>query len=255
MKKLVLLLSTFVLLLSCATDEDANRNAAPIATFGNANLNFSNAIDGDAVQLNTVTYMNSANESYKVSELKYIISNITFIKSNGTEYSIPEANGYFLINEELSASKIVQLSNIPSGTYTSVRFGFGVDQSKYPLNGMMNFIPMAEEQGMLWSWSAGYKFLKFEGTYALPGETDENIFLVHVGSHGSTLDNYKEITVPLNNFSVREEQTTSVGLTANIDKIFNGNTDYSFADKDEIMVDPQFAPIISSNVTTIFTAQ
>lgn len=255
MKNIGLLLLAAIVFVSCDIDKDANRNAAPEANFGNANMTFTNTINGDAVQLGTETYTNTANETYTVSELKYIITNVTFIQENGSEFSIPEAESYFLVNEELSASKTLNLTNIPTGNYSAVRFGFGVDQSKYPLNGMMNFIPMAEEQGMLWSWSAGYKFLKFEGEYALPGQTDMNTFLVHVGSHGSTLDNYKEITVPLSNFRINGDETTTVGIRAEIDKIFNGNTAYAFGDKDEIMVDPEFAPIISNNVTTIFAQQ
>ena len=112
----------------------------------------------------------------------------------------PQDQSYFLINEAEPSSQNIQLEGIEAGDYTTVTFGFGVDPTKYPIeSGTLNFIPTAEEGGMLWTWSAGYKFIKLEGDYTTQNATEEASFIVHVGSHGANLDNYKEVTVPLNN--------------------------------------------------------
>lgn len=116
---------------------------------------------------------------------------------NGNQFAYPQADSYFLIKEEISASKNIQLENFNANTYTSIRFGFGIDQSNYPLNGVDNFVPTAEENDMLWSWSAGYIFLKLEGKYSSEHQNDKG-FLYHIGSHGQNLDNYREISL---NFS------------------------------------------------------
>lgn len=256
-KKIQALIAVAIIATSCQADEEPNRNSdLGVDTTGSASLTFNNTVNGETLQLNTATYTNQNNESYKVSELKYIISNIRFVRTDGSEHAIPKSESYFLINEEQPNSKVVTLDSIPSGTYSAIRFGFGVDQSKYPIeSGTLNFIPKAEEEGMLWSWSAGYRFLKFEGVYTLEGETQENTFLVHVGSHGSTLDNYQDITVPLSNFNINATGNTTASIKADIAKIFNGTSTYAFSDKNEITIDPVYAPIISKNMTKVFSLE
>ena len=174
MKNFFLIALLAVGIVSCKSDDDSTTDLEP----GALTINVSNVIDGKNIELNNTSYTNKSNETYKIAELKYIISNIVLIKENGDKVAYPVEKSYFLINEEVDASKKIALSDIEGGVYTKISFGFGVDQSNYPLNGVNNFIPTAEENNMLWSWSAGYKFLKFEGTY---NENDgpEKEFVIH----------------------------------------------------------------------------
>ncbi len=244
------LLATLIIVLSCKNDD----GGTPEPTFGTVALDFKNTINANGIELGTDSYTNASNEVYTISELKYIISNIVLIKANGEEFVYPVDEGYFLINEEVVTSKKISLADINAGEYTKIKFGFGVDQSKYPLNGMTNFIPTAEESGMLWSWSAGYKFIKFEGSYTVNGGTATD-FLIHVGSHGTTLDNYKEITIDLPT-ALKIEESTSPEVAINVDiaKIFDGVNTHSLVTKSDIQVDPVNAPRIAENIATMFTA-
>ncbi|MDY8135081.1 MbnP family protein [Aquimarina sp. 2201CG5-10] len=250
MKKILIIALTLVTVLSCKSDDDNNG-----AKVGSLNLDFTNIIDNNPIELSRGAYTNGSSETYTISELKYIISNIVLVKANGEEFKYPVADSYFLINEEVSTSKEVGLTDITSGEYTKIKFGFGVDQSNYPLNGVNNFIPTAEESGMLWSWSAGYKFLKFEGTYSMVGVPNTNTpFLLHVGSHGTTLDNYKEITLDLpNTLSISANNTANITIKADVAKIFDSTNSHSLQDKSDIQVDPVNAPLIAENVSTMFS--
>ncbi|WP_109302093.1 MbnP family protein [Aquimarina sp. AU474] len=250
MKKIAYILLTFlVIVLSCKNDD----GGTPEPTFGTLALDFKNTINATGIELGTDSYTNASNEVYTISELKYIISNIVLIKANGEEFVYPVDRSYFLINEEVVASKKINLADISSGEYTKIKFGFGVDQSKYPLNGMTNFIPTAEESGMLWSWSAGYKFIKFEGSYTVNGGTPAD-FLIHVGSHGTTLDNYKEITLDLPTaLTITESASPEVAINVDIAKIFDGINTHSLVTKSDVQVDPVNAPLIAENITAMFT--
>ncbi len=247
MKKIAILLVTCLAIASCKSDDEGG--SEPI--LGNLTLDFKNVIENTDIELGTNTYTNGSAENYKISELKYIISNIVLINDNGEEFKYPVDQSYFLVNEEVSTSKSIPLSDIPSATYTKIRFGIGVDQSKYPIeSGTANFIPTAEEAGMLWNWSAGYKFIKFEGTF---GDADTP-FLIHVGSHGATLDNYKEVTLDLSsNVIVSDSATASIGISADIAKIFDSTNTHSLVEKSDIQVDPENAPKIAENINTMFT--
>jgi len=251
MKKISFLLILAIAIISC---QDDNGNEPIGATSGDVNFRFSNMVGTDVLTLNTTSYTNGSAETYEVSELKYIISNIVFIDANGNEFVYPQANSYFVINEENASSKNITLTDVNGGDYTQVRFGFGVDQSNYPLNGINNFVPTAEELGMLWTWSAGYKFLKFEGTFDSATQTDEP-FLLHIGSHGTTQDNYREITISLGNnpISVSESPTQSVNVAMDVAKIFDGTNTHSLEEKSEIQVDPVYAPILTGNMQSAFS--
>ncbi|PKV48675.1 hypothetical protein ATE84_0680 [Aquimarina sp. MAR_2010_214] len=252
MKNIIyILIATLVIVSSCKNDDEGT-----IKTFGNVALDFKNTINNNGIELTTDSYTNASNEVYTISELKYIISNVVLIKANGEEFTYPADRSYFVINEAAIESKKVSLADIDAGEYTKIRFGFGVDQSKYPLDGsgIANFIPTAEENGMLWSWSAGYKFLKFEGTYTVNGGTNTD-YTVHVGSHGTTLDNYKEITLELpNTLTIKESKSPEVAINVDIAKIFDGTNTHSLEEKNSIQVDPVFAPKIAENITTMFSA-
>ena len=250
MRKFFALLVGFATLFTaCNNDESSNVAQDP----GSLNLVFENTVNGTAIDMAPATYTNSSNETYSVAELKYIISNITLIKADNTEFIYPVEDSYFLINED--GSKTAALSNIPADTYKGIKFGFGVDPTKYPIeSGTLNFIPLAEEAGMLWTWSAGYKFLKFEGNFATAAApNDETPFLYHVGSHGATLDNYKEITLTLNEFDISSNNTASKTIQFDVAKIFDSVFTLSLEEKNEIMVDPENAPKIAENTRNAFS--
>ncbi|WP_027394546.1 MbnP family protein [Aquimarina latercula] len=253
MKKLTLIILALITILSCKDDDPNVVDVDNTPKFGALDIDFINKVGTELLILNTESYNNQSNENYTVSELKYIISNIVLIKENGDEFIYPVADSYFLINEEVSSSKQISLSNIDVGEYTKIKFGVGVDQSNYPLNGVANFIPTAEEEGMLWSWSAGYKFVKFEGSFTPQGGTASD-FLLHIGSHGEVLDNYKEITLNISNTITIEDQVTSnLSIDTDVSKIFDSTNTHSLQQKSDVQVDPINAPILAENISTMFT--
>jgi len=247
MKKTFFLLMLCTLFIACNDEEE---NAEP----GSLNLTLSNMIEGQPIQLGNTEYENSSGERYIVDELKYILSNIVLVRADGSEFIYPVADSYFLINEADVLSKSISLDNIDAGDYVAIRFGFGVDPMQYPIeSGTLNFVPRAEEAGMLWSWSAGYKFLKFEGSYTTPIVTETTPFLFHVGSHGANLDNYKEITLPIGTITINTAVQPSRDIQFEVSAIFNGTNTIAIDNKNEIMIDPINAPLIADNISGAFS--
>lgn len=252
MKKFIYTLSilTLILVSSCNNDSNAIETSAIEIIFDNR---ISSSQDLD---LGTTVYVNQNNESVVTNELKYIISNIALTQDNGTVFEYPKEDSYFVINEENSSSLTLNLTGIPIGNYTQISFGIGVDQSKYPLDGgVMNFIPTAEDAGMLWNWAAGYKFIKFEGTFTPQGGT-ESPFVIHVGSHGQNLDNYKFVMLPLaNTINVATGNTAVVNIEAYVQNIIDATNQIKLEDTSDIQVDPVNAPRIAKNLESTFSAE
>lgn len=239
-------------LFSCSSEEDGD--VPPELTLGTLELVFDNKVGDSDLVLNTETYTNSSGENYSVSSLRYIVSNIVLIGENGGEFVYPEDKSFFIVNAEDPASTKIQLDSIRGGDYAAIRFGIGVDQSMYPLNGKDNFIPKADELGMIWSWAAGYIFLMFEGEYTSDDTTEFKTFKYHMGSHGSNQDNYREVELQLpKNLSINDEAQAGLTLKTDVAKIFDSENTLSLDVKDNIQVDPENAPKIADNFSKTFS--
>ncbi|MFD0931453.1 MbnP family protein [Psychroflexus salinarum] len=246
MIKIINILAIFFLMSSCSSDDNSSSETKNIA------ITFANEINGHPIVLNSEFYQNSSGESFSINKLKYIISNIELVKENGEIFTYPIDESYFLINEENQKGQILNLKNIPIENYRSLRFGIGVDQSNYPLNGVDNFVPTAEENQMLWSWSAGYIFFKIEGSYQVSENNQEENFLFHIGSHGTNLDNYKTVVLS-SEFDLDLRDKDLIAVKADLEKLFNSTHEISINDKPDIQVDLENAPQIAENVSQMFS--
>jgi hypothetical protein len=173
-------------------------------------------INGNRLALNTGKYLNANNDSFKISILKYYISNITLKNSNVSVYKVP--NSYYLMDASISTDTTIIISNIPAGTYSEIGFSLGVDS----IHNHSGSQPAALNPGiagdMFWLWAPGYKFLELEGYYG-PAETATMLFDI------SGDNNYKKYllnsgTANWTNIITKNNAGTTVSLKANIDEMF-----------------------------------
>lgn len=243
------------------TTDDKGGNENPKNTKGSFVLKFDNGVGDQDFAYNTV-YSKSDNETYQLETLKYIISNITLKNAEGKTFEYPSDKNIFLINEAAAnqAGEIkVELNDVDLADYTEVTFGVGVDQERYKLgaDGQGAFLTLAKKEGMLWAWATGYRFMRFDGKYSVKGDADKTDLPlnVHMGSVGTTLDNYRTVTLKLpNSAKVAEGKTPEVHIKADIAKVFDGATSVSF-DKgyDQVHTDEKTTPVIADNFKGIFT--
>ena len=146
-----------IVFMSCSSDKNET------ITNLSATLNFTHNWDGANVSnsdFNTINFTNANGEELSIEKLRYLISNITFQKSNGDDIKI---DAYVLVdvtnNLNMSFSPSVE---IPTGTYSNVSFTFGFDNEdnyqNYPdLNSASWNVP-----SML---GGGYHFMQLEGKF------------------------------------------------------------------------------------------
>ena len=251
----VLAASFFV---SCSSNDDTvNTNEK-----GNVQLYFDHTFNGDKLLLDTSFYTNSNNESLQISRFSYIISNVRLVNDKGETFTYPKNNSYFIIDN--GANQVtIDLTNVPAGNYTSIIFGIGVDQEKY-LTGetdQQEFWDLAAQHEMTWAWITGYKFLNMEGVFRSSEVEGNPNFKVHVGSHGTALDNYKEVTLQLpNSARVRENMSPSIHFLVDANKVLDGANKIKLSDNlnpagttASIMVNADLSVKIFQNVTEMFT--
>ena len=172
------------------------------------------------------------------------------------------ARSYFIVDEATAASALLNLPNIPAANYTKVSFGIGVDQAQFNLGatGQGNFLALAQTAGMMWSWSAGYKFLAFEGTFISSTVTTATSFMVHTGQTGTDY-NYTTVTLNLpTNALVRTTITPQVHIMADISKVLDGSNKISLTASNgmgmgAMIMSGDKLPLITSNLPTMFSVE
>lgn len=227
----------FIIILSaCKKDSIITYNTAQK---GIIFVEFDHIVSSSDLQLNTGSYTNSSNEPYKVTKLKYFVSNFYFTNMDGTIYTVPQDSSYFLIDES-DINRHRAGFKIPEGEYKSVGFTLGVDS----LRNTMDISKRANDlditsiaNDMYWTWNSGYVFFKLEGNSSVVTGMG-NVFQYHIGGfggyHSSTANNLKNISLNLSergNAKVKASKPLGVNvhLMVDINKIFTGANTISLA--------------------------
>lgn len=256
LNKVIAIIALSAVFAGCTKD---NSNDA-ISGTGKLSLEFDNAFGNNDLILNTQANMTSNNEVLKISKIKYIISNIVLTKEDGTTFTYPKNESYFIVDEANKASHLLELTNVPAANYTKVKFGIGVDQAHYNLgeSGQGAFVAQAQTAGMIGSWSQGYINLDFEGIFTSPTITSNTSFMVYTNKTTSDY-NYSEVTLNLpTNAMVRTTITPEIHIVADVSKIIDGTnkfklSDYAMGGMGAMIMDGTNLSLITANVSAMFT--
>jgi hypothetical protein len=235
------------------------------AQTGTLALQFDNVVGNEDMVLNKKNYKNALGEEFNISLFQYYVSNIRLVKSDGSEYVVPQNDSYFLIREHDAKSKTVTLNNVPKGKYTGIRFIIGVDSLRNTADvsrrkGCLDV--GGEAKDMYWAWNSGYIFVKMEGTSPLVPVSEkqkEPIFLYHIGLFGGmgdkkTLNNIKLANMDFGSkkLKIKNNQTHYMVIKTDALHMLNGATNISFAKNPNVMAGP-FSAKIADNYTDMFT--
>lgn len=256
MKHLLYIASCVILfIISCKKDDDGLSYDS--ATKAELSVEFDNIVGSSDLQLNTGSYINAAGETFKVTKLKYYVSNFIVTNVNGTIYTVPQDSCYFLIDESLPATHQPVLK-IPEGEYKTISFTVGVDSLRNTMDiskrtGVLD--PTTTAADMYWGWNSGYIFYKIEGTSA---SASGGIFQYHVGGFGGystpTTNNLRTVTLDLTargTPKVKANKETNIHLFVDVLKALNGTTNMSFATLNMVHSAAGGTPI-ANNYTSMF---
>ncbi len=248
-KNIIATVAIVLTLNSCSKDDEQ------ITGVGSLKLEFDN-VYGDADFAMNTAYTNSNGEVIKASKIKYIVSNIVLTKEDGSTYTVPKAESYFIIDEATPSSTLLQVSNIPAANYIKVTYGIGVDKAQFDLGatGQGDFLATAQNAGMMWSWSAGYKFLAFEGTFTSSTITTDTMFMLHTGQTGTDY-NYTTVSMNLPDKAlVRTNITPQVHILANLKQLIDGTNKINFSEGAMVMGGAKLA-LVTANIANVFKVE
>ena len=258
MKRIISLLSiSAILFTSCKKDKDEVSEYNPNVK-ADLSVEFDNVAGSADLQLNTGNYTNALGQQFKVTKLKYYVSNFKLTNVDGSVYTVPQKDCYFLIDESDATSHMPVLS-VPEGEYKTLSFMIGVDSLRNTMDvsqrtGSLDVSGAAAD--MYWSWNSGYIFFKMDGTS--PAITAMGgVFQYHVGGFGGystpTVNNLKTVTLTLPGAPVSFGSNNHKHIHTFVDalKVVNGTTNISVPTTPMVMGGPD-APKIAYNYKNMF---
>lgn len=220
----------------------------PIPTTNDFHINFENYFENNELELKTATYTTAQGEDITVSTFNYWISNMRFVKSDGTEYAEPES--YRLMRADQHSTLHFHVKDVPAGTYTAIKFIVGVDKERNTSGAQEGALDPTINGDMFWSWNTGYIQAKLEGTSPQSTE-DGNRFRYHIGGLVEGKETPQEVTLNLPNNVVVSQLAGSAVIKADVAKWFP--TPKPIAEMATMMHPNEMAYMIAKGYTDMFS--
>lgn len=226
---------------------------------GGMKIEFSHRMGSQNLIAGTGVYTNAAGHTFSVERFKYYVSNIQLKKADGTTFTYPRNNSYFLVDDATAASKVISLTDIPAGEYTQLIFVLGVDSAK-------NYAPAAEHvgaldpgEGMYWTWNSGHIFWKLEGNSPDINNSGSDKFAYHIAGAGGipgapTTNNLETITVDFGSetLPITEGGKPELHIVTDVLKIFNGTLPFSIVDSPMVTDLSKESETLAANAAKMF---
>lgn len=182
--KTILKFMTLALLIgfvSCKKDKkdpEPEPEPTPVATTNTIKILFEHNVDTIPLVLNQ-NYRSPNLDTFKVSILKYYISNVVITKNDNSTFVEP--NSYHLIDASNLSSTSISIPGLPFTSYKGLSFTLGVDSARN-CSGAQDG-DLAQNKGMFWTWSSGYIMFKLEGSSPQSGASNKSL-TYHIGGFG-----------------------------------------------------------------------
>ncbi|SDY89043.1 MbnP family protein [Hymenobacter psychrophilus] len=239
-----------VLLGSCDKKEDPA--AEPQKSVFSVELE--NTVGNRSLHLDTDTYTTAAGDQFTISTFKYYLSNLELLKADGSATVLPDT--YFLVDQAKKESQQLQLTDVPTGDYTALRFVVGVDSARTKAGNLQGVL--GDDNGMWWAWSKEFINVKLEGTSP---QSPKGGLVFHIagfkGANGAN-NTIRTVTLPFPGGSkllVRTDHTPEIHLQVDALKMFSGPTTIRFATVNNSMGGPASVQIADNIAAGMFSVE
>jgi hypothetical protein len=195
-------------------------------------VRFRHNVNGKELQFNDKDYISADGDTFRISRLRYLISDLTLHRSGASDVRtgghhlvrIAPNNSLTYVNDPDENPTFVWDPSIdaPEGDYEGISFNFGFD-SEDNTSGAYSELNQAS-----WAWpdmlGGGYHYMQFEGEYDSAG-TATSVFNMHLGKARDTsganttyLNNHFHVQFD-RNFSI-EGNDNSLELVMDLGKWF-----------------------------------
>jgi len=217
--KFIAIAVLFTGFISCKKDTkepEPNPEPTPVATTGTLKIQFDHLVGTTPLVLNQ-NYLNPKLDTFKVSKLKYYISNIVITKNDNSTFVEPES--YYLLDASNPLSTVLTLTNVPFASYKSISFMLGVDSARSASGAQTG--ALSQSNGMYWMWASGYIMFKLEGTSPQSGASNKSL-VYHIGGYSGVYKTQRNYNLNFGSptANVSSGTTPKVHLSVDINEFF-----------------------------------
>ena len=227
-----------ILLLIFTNCKKDNPEPTPEPDTGKLIIKFDHRVDNQEVQYDTMKYVNAAGEQYMINEIQYFISDVTLYNHDGSVFTINDWVDIYYVDVDIPSTLTWNVyDKIPTGTWDSISFTFGIPGSK---NKPYMFVNPPESY-MFWPHylggdNGGYHYLKLNGKWL-----DDTGFVAPYNFHlgvGQIYDandsiigfvqNFFRVSLPSSAFNLKKDETKTIQLVMNIENWFQNPNIFDF---------------------------
>jgi hypothetical protein len=216
MKTLVKILPLLLLatLLSCKKDKKDDPEPTPTPT-GSLKLHLENMVDTNDLVFGA-NCVNAMGDTFKISKFNYYISNIVITKTDNSTFA--ESNSYHLVRHSSTATSLINVANVPVGSYKSVSFMIGIDSTRNVSGTQSGDLDPVVATDMFWTWNSGYIFVKLEGTSPKSGASDKSI-VYHIGGGGGANKAQRTVNLTFGTSTANVSETETPIIHISVDAL------------------------------------
>jgi hypothetical protein len=215
-------------------------------------IHFDNYVNNTKLALDTATYTNALGQPFTVTNFKYYISDIELAGHNANGRPVVYKNDKsYLVRQDDATSAIVALGDVGVGSYDSISFLIGVDSLRNCSGAQSGALDPIN--GMFWTWSTGYIFMKLEGK-APASKSSGHIFEYHIGGYREPNNFIRRVSLPFLNGRMKTltGKTTTLFVKTDAAKVLQGASAIDFS-KLSSVTDFHHADKIADNYVSMFS--
>lgn len=204
----------FLLLLLCVACAKKQHS-------GDVIIHFEIQVDGENLHYHQMEYQNAAGNRYQVDEVKFFISDVSFVSRGGERFAVPDHDGIHYFDSDITSSFNWLISKVPDGQFDSISFVFGL----LPVQNVTGYFVNPPENNMAWpdALGGGYHYMQINGKWLASNDTVRP-FNLHTGigqryENGQVTEfvpNHFRMTLPLSDFVVHQDATTQLDFVMNV---------------------------------------
>lgn len=226
---------------------------------GRLSIRFALSVDGDEAIFDSMCLVNAAHNRYEINEVKFFISDLKLYHHDGSVVSINDHQAVHYYDSNLPETYHWNISDAMAiGEYDSIAFTFGLPPEKNVTGYFVN----PPENNMAWPiyLGGGYHYMQINGHW-LKGDSVRTPFNLHTGIGQMYEDgditqyipNHFTVVLSRKAFVIRENATTSLTLTMDINQWFTAPHTYNLDEwGGSIMQNQAAQEVLKENGHTVF---
>jgi len=223
MKKIILYGAMLLSITACEKDkteeEKKEEEKTIVVPTGTLLFHLHTYIGSNEVDAYNITYGTDAGRQISLSIAQVYISDIQVVKLDGTLINLPDT-----ILLKTLADETYIAGKVPVGNYKGIRFKVGLSAATDAQNPVLSKDSAALNHSEMWFGSTapsdGHIFMNVQGTVDTTSDLSESMqpFLYKIG----TADNYVQVNMPEQKFSILENQAEYGHMIFDCCKLFSG---------------------------------